>query len=421
MKKLMNLTKLAITALVTSSLFVACSEEISENTVDTQYAAQTGNISNAGQAVDLGLPSGTLWANKNVGASSESDNGILFIWGDITGKKIDADHGSTYTNVTEATSMAELFNAFSHETRDDGQICDTTNIAQISQSKLIDTSSLTDPDEIQEAITDFLKAKLEDAKKSATGKGMLEATLVNDGSWTVILNLDGSEYGDVRVPDKQTWDQYKFEKVTSVTIDEIVITPVKYQFSWNANNYAEVKDIFGKVMYKDYTGGTIGNSIKDITDPKKNGNLTFVPAYNISFDAKHDAATANWGNGWKMPTTAQLAELMNLCEWEFVGSGYKVTGPNGKSIFLPAAGYRYGDKQYGKGNAGYYASGEIIGTYSYPSMAAQYAGSQGDYSSKENMPSVLIFQQGQYNTIGVYNNMSATYGFSIRPVANLLK
>lgn len=421
MKKLMNLSKLAITALVTSSLFVACSEEISENTVDTQYTAQTGNITSAGQAVDLGLPSGTLWANKNVGASSESDNGILFIWGDATGKKMDADHGSTYTNVTEATSMTELFNAFSHETRTDGQICDTTNIVQISQSKLIDTSSLTDPDEIKEAITDFLKAKIEDAKKSATGKGLLEATLVNDGSWTVILNLDGSEYKDVRVPDKQTWDQYKYEKVTSVTIDEIVITPVNYQFSWNANNYADVKDIFGKVVYKDYTGGTIGNSIKDITDPKKNGNLTFVPAYNISFDAKHDAATANWGTGWRMPTTKELAELLNNCTWEFEGSGYRVTGPNGNSIFLPAAGYRYGDKQYGKGNAGYYASGEIIGTYAYPSMAAQNAGSQGGYGSQENMPSVLMFQYGQYNSIGVYNNMSATYGFSIRPVANLLK
>ena len=421
MKKLMNLNKLAITALVTSSLFVACSEEISENTVDTQYTAQTGNISSAGQAVDLGLPSGTLWANKNVGASSESDNGILFIWGDATGNKMDADHGLTYTNVTDATSMAELFNAFSHETRTDGQICDTTNIVKISQSKLIDTSSLTNPDEIKEAITDFLKAKIEDAKKSATGKGMLEATLVNDDSWSVILNLEGSEYKDVRVPDKQTWDQYKYEKVTSVTINEIVITPVNYQFSWNANNYADVKDIFGNVVYKDYTGGTIGNSIKDITDPKKNGNLTFIPAYNISFDAKHDAATANWGNGWRMPTTKELAELLNLCDWEFVGSGYKVTGPNGNSIFLPAAGYRYGDKQYGKGNAGYYASGEIIGTYAYPSMAAQRGGSQGEYGSKENMPSVLIFQKGQYNSIGVYNNMSATYGFSIRPVANLLK
>ena len=421
MKKFMNLSKFAIAALVTSGLFVACSEEISENTADTQYTAQTGNIGNAGQAVDLGLPSGTLWANKNVGASSESDNGILFIWGDITGKKIDADKEGTYTNVTEATSMAELYNAFTHETRTDGQTCDTTNIVQISQAKLIDTSSLTDPDKIQEAIVDFLKAKLDDAKKYATGKGFLEATLVNNGSWTVILNLDGSEYRDVRIPDKQPWDEYNYEKVTSVTIDEIVITKHDYKFSWNANNFAEVKDIFGKVQYKDYTGGTIGNSIKDIADPKKNGNLIFIPAYKIYEDAKYDAATANWGGAWKMPTTAQLAELLNLCTWEFEGNGYRVTGPNGNSIFLPAAGYRYGEKQYGNGNAGYYASGEIIGTYSYPSMAAQLGGSQGQFGSMENMPSVLMFQHGQYNTIGVYNNMSASYGFSIRPVANLLK
>ena len=430
MKKLMNLSKFAIAALVTSGLFTACSEKISENTVDTQYTAQTGNISNAGQAVDLGLPSGTLWANKNVGASSESDNGILFIWGDITGKKIDADKEGTYTNVTEATSMAELYNAFTHETHTDGQTCDTTNIVQISQAKLIDTSSLTDPDEIQEAITDFLKAKLEDAKNSATGKGMLEATLVNDGSWTVILNLDGSEYRDVRIPDKQPWDEYNYEKVTSVTIDEIVITKHEYQFSWNANNYAEVKDIFGKVMYKDYTGGTIGNSIKDIQglnpDPE-NGDrdkvlgYTFVPAYNITGDASYDAATANWGGGWRMPTTQELGELYLYCTWEFVGSGYRVTGPNGNSIFLPAAGYRYGEKVYGNGNSGWYASGEILGTYSYPSMASQNDGSQGDYSSKENMPSVLIFQHGQYNSINVYNNMSSSYGFSIRPVARLLR
>ena len=88
MKKFMNLSKLAIAALVTSGLFVACSEEISENTVDTQYTAKTGNIGNAGQAVDLGLKSGTLWANMNIGASSESDPGILFIWGDITGKRL---------------------------------------------------------------------------------------------------------------------------------------------------------------------------------------------------------------------------------------------------------------------------------------------------------------------------------------------
>ena len=72
---------------------------------------------------------------------------------------------------------------------------------------------------------------------------------------------------------------------------------------------------------------------------------------------------------------------------------------------------------YGNGFAGYYASGEIIGTYDYPSMAAQNGGSQGNYASTENMPSVLMFQKGQYNSVNIYSNMSTSYGLSIRPVA----
>ena len=442
MKKLMNLSKLAIAALVTSSLFVACSEEISENTVDTQYTPQTANISNVGQAVDLGLPSGTLWANMNVGASSESDNGILFIWGDPTGKKIDADKDGTYTNVTAATPFSELFDQFSTETKTDGNLCDTTVIAQVSQPKLFDTSGLTDPAEIREKILDGLKAKLDEAKASSTGKGLLEVTLVNDDIWTVVMSLEGSEYKE-RIPDlksyykkdnnyKVVWDdtlnyysEYKNEKVSSLIADEIIINTVEYNVSgWvnnKDNNYSKVVDVVGKEIRRDYIGGTIGNSIKDITDDGKKNNLTFIPAYYIYADANYDAATANWGGAWRMPTTAELAELLNECEWEFEGTGYRVTGPNGNSIFLPAAGYRHGEKQYGNGNAGYYASGEIIGTYSYPSMAAQNNGSQGEFSSVENMPSVLIFQHGQYNTKGVYNNMSASYGLSIRPVRVLLK
>lgn len=38
--------------------------------------------------VDLGLPSGTLWATKNVGASSPEDYGTYFAWGETTSKEI---------------------------------------------------------------------------------------------------------------------------------------------------------------------------------------------------------------------------------------------------------------------------------------------------------------------------------------------
>ena len=59
MKKIMNFSKLAISTLIVSSVFVACSEEITENTVDTPYTANASNIKTAGTAVDLGLPSGS--------------------------------------------------------------------------------------------------------------------------------------------------------------------------------------------------------------------------------------------------------------------------------------------------------------------------------------------------------------------------
>lgn len=39
----------------------------------------------SGKAVDLGLPSGTLWADRNLDALDETDEGMLFIWGGSNG------------------------------------------------------------------------------------------------------------------------------------------------------------------------------------------------------------------------------------------------------------------------------------------------------------------------------------------------
>lgn len=44
--------------------------------------------------------------------------------------------------------------------------------------------------------------------------------------------------------------------------------------------------------------------------------------------------------GDQLPTKEQYEELKDKCQWTWNGSGYNVTGPNGNSIFLPAAGYR---------------------------------------------------------------------------------
>ena len=435
MKNLMNFSKLAITALITSSLFVACGEEISETTCDTQYTANTGNVKNAGIAVDLGLPSGTKWANMNVGATSESDNGVLFVWGDATGSQLMAKDLTSYTNVTDQTSVEKLFEMYKGA-ENDGVVSDTTTLAIIAEAKLINTTSVTDA-EIRETILAFVEAKLDDAKSKNTEKGtfVYEATLKNN-DFDLIVNLDGDMYIE-RLPNikevlkldhnpaaQDTIDYYKkyvYEKETTLSIDRIGSKSVKYYNSWLANNYADVKDQFGVLMRKDYTGGDIGSAPKDRLDDKKKDNLTFVPAYSIVKNANHDPATANWGGNWRMPTTADFVELLEYCEWEFVGNGYKVTSKvegNNNSIFLPAAGYRYGDQWYGNGNAGYYATGEIIGTYHFPSMADQLSGSKGELVSTENMPNMLIFQHGQYNSLDIYNNLSTSFGVSVRPVTD---
>ncbi len=59
---------------------------------------------------------------------------------------------------------------------------------------------------------------------------------------------------------------------------------------------------------------------------------------------EYDAAHVNLGGDWRMPTKAEAQELIDKCTWEWVQvndvNGYKVTGPSGKTIFLPAAGYK---------------------------------------------------------------------------------
>ena len=70
---------------------------------------------------------------------------------------------------------------------------------------------------------------------------------------------------------------------------------------------------------------------------------------------EYKEAVNEFGN--KLPTEAQFEELMYYCEWTWTANGYKAVGPNGKSIILPNAGFRDIDqKLYDFGSIGYYWS-----------------------------------------------------------------
>lgn len=109
------------------------------------------------------------------------------------------------------------------------------------------------------------------------------------------------------------------------------------------------------------------------------GGSTFKKYYNkgglTELQPEDDAATANWGSGWQMPSRAQIIELCDsrytTKEWTQVNgvNGRKITSKsNGNSIFLPAAGYRYDTSLDRAGSSGYYwlrSLHEDISDYAY--------------------------------------------------------
>ena len=97
------------------------------------------------------------------------------------------------------------------------------------------------------------------------------------------------------------------------------------------------------------------------THTKYNTNSIYGTVDNKTvLDLSDDAARANWGGSWRMPTTEEQQELIDNCTWTWTTQdgvyGHKVTskksGYTNKSIFLPAAGYRSGSLLIQAGSVG---------------------------------------------------------------------
>jgi len=80
-------------------------------------------------------------------------------------------------------------------------------------------------------------------------------------------------------------------------------------------------------------------------------------------ELEDDVAQACWGESWRIPTVDEWNELIEKCSRQWTTQdgvyGQKVTGPNGNSIFLPAAGYRYESSLNKAGSEGDYWSSSL--------------------------------------------------------------
>lgn len=158
--------------------------------------------------------------------------------------------------------------------------------------------------------------------------------------------INGHEYVDLGLPSGTLW----------ATCNVGASSPEEYgdYFAWGET---ASKDYYDWSTYFDTDDN--GKTFKKYNN---NGGLTeLLP--------EDDAATANWGSPWRMPSRDQIKELFNsnytTTEWTQLNGVYgrKITSmSNGNSIFLPAAGYRWGGSLY-FGSYGYYWSSSLSPDY----------------------------------------------------------
>ena len=147
-------------------------------------------------------------------------------------------------------------------------------------------------------------------------------------------------------------------------------------------------------------GETSPKSSYDTDNSKTYGNSSYNR--DIGGNASTDAARANWGGTWRLPTEAEFQELIDNCTWTWTTqgghNGYKVTskkkGYEGRSIFLPAAGWRNGSSLNDAGEYCLYWSSSPDGSYSIHARG-------------------LLFSSSTHSTGWGYRSN----GFSVRPVS----
>lgn len=164
--------------------------------------------------------------------------------------------------------------------------------------------------------------------------------------------IDGHEYVDLGLPRGVLW----------ATCNIGASRPEEYgdYFAWGET---QPKDTYDTASYK-YCEDKM-NSLTKYCASVANGHWGFKDGL-LKLLPEDDAATANWGGKWKMPT---IGDCLNLLDNEFTTTewmtlngvyGRKITSKsNGKSIFLPAAGYRFSTCLDGVGQHGSYWTSEL--------------------------------------------------------------
>lgn len=363
-----NTTTNTRTGSVTISLSNLTSGSLSK-TINVQQNAR-GSMINGHEYVDLGLPSGTLWATCNIGATKPQEYGGYYAWGETEEK--DYYDWSTYIHCdgTEETlhdigdyiggteydvvhvkwgglwrmptgvQFEELMLYCSCEWVSQNGINGMLVIGPNSNSIFLPASGVRREDNISN-LNIHGAYRMSSLLNIKYGRGddrfsWTEFT-ISDNFWCFqTLGQSALSFGFSVRPVCPSESRKNQEPPVAEVIDLGLPSGTKWA-SWNVGASAP-EDIgnyyaWGETEPKDYYGWS--NYIHcDGTDKT---------CHHIGDDiagTQYDVAHVKWGGLWQMPTSAHFEELINNCSKERTtlnGSwGYLFTGPNGNTIFMPA-------------------------------------------------------------------------------------
>ena len=173
----------------------------------------------------------------------------------------------------------------------------------------------------------------------------IKAVRVIGNSLEILTDVNQVRYDEqsVRDADESDWESVEDS-------DTIYFKPTLFNIAENIRNYVDEVAEFTFVDLGLPSGKLW--AIENVKD--ENGNEAY-----FTFD---DAVNTFGDN---LPSREDWNELFNNSSnrWNEERKGYDVTGPNGNSIFLPAAGYRSGVNVYNVRSSGYYLSSSVYNEY----------------------------------------------------------
>lgn len=156
-----------------------------------------------------------------------------------------------------------------------------------------------------------------------------------------VLDPNGHEYVDLGLPSGIKWATCNVGATEPWEYGGYYAwgeTEEKNKYDWNTYKWGYLINVATSSQSEFVTKYCVDNEYNDgkgIFDNK------------IILDLEDDVAYLKWGGEWRIPTLKEQKELLDNCSWEWSTikgvNGYKVTGVNGNSIFLPAAGICVGE------------------------------------------------------------------------------